>query len=138
MRPRNIWIDGALNRSTFKDFYAAFVDEKRHDPAIQGDLADSLLRLASLTAATDSRAKAIGLYKEAIDVYERLAERQPEERGRLRDLAGCHNNLANQFSDDNQYALAEKHHKRALEIRQRLAKVWLLRRLACAKQETQK
>ncbi|MCI0681462.1 MAG: protein kinase [Gemmataceae bacterium] len=91
------------------DFYEKFVDARKDEPNVEGELGRARYRLGKITADIESRDAAIALLKQAADTFEK------DEAAYRSDLADCYHHLGrlHRLSDD--LAKSEEMYQKALK-----------------------
>src|SRR5262249_32142630 len=103
-------------------FYEKLVAQRSGDPQVRAELAKAYTRLATLTAAIDDKAKAIGYYRQALTVWGELASESPTNPQFRARQADCHHQLAALYRETGRPGDAEKAHGSALRIREPLVR----------------
>src|SRR5262249_4746056 len=62
-----------------RDYYAGFVNESGNNPAVRAEYARGIFRLAKITAELDGGPKAIALFRQALGIFQELADRRPDD-----------------------------------------------------------
>jgi serine/threonine-protein kinase len=104
-----------------RDYYDQFVQERRGDPAVESELARALDRLARITGAIDSEAKAVGLEEEALRLFAHQAETHPGEQERS-DLASSEYQLGRLYRLTDQMNKVEEADGKAIADWDKLAR----------------
>jgi serine/threonine protein kinase len=107
---------------TARDFYDEFVKQRGDDPKAQAELAYALMRLAFITSAVDSKAKAVAFYQRALALHEKLAPAYAAKPQYHSTLAATHHSLGMLYRTMGKMSEADAALEKALEIRQRLAR----------------
>ena len=107
-------------------FFRQLRDQLQADHITQVDvlekLADASMDLAATTAEIGDVSDAIGVYSDAIPVWDRLAREMPGVASLRRNLALCYNNLGILLRDTGRLSESLDVQQKALDIRVRLAR----------------
>jgi serine/threonine-protein kinase len=99
-----------------RDFYGKFVEQRRDDPSVRGELGKSLFRLAQITGDIESPLKGIELNLQALAIFTPLAAERPEDAEVLSDQAGCHHHLGRLEREVDRFAAASQSYQSALAL----------------------
>jgi tetratricopeptide (TPR) repeat protein len=91
-----------------RGFYEQFVTERSDDPSVLADLGQAQARLALITATLESVPKGIGLWRQALGIFEKLAAAQPNNLKLAADVARTYYHLGVWNRKDKQRAAAEE------------------------------
>jgi tetratricopeptide (TPR) repeat protein len=91
-----------------RGFYEQFVTERSDDPSVLADLGQAQARLALITATLESVPKGIGLWRQALGIFEKLAAAQPANLKLAADVARTYYQLGVWNRKDKQRAAAEE------------------------------
>jgi tetratricopeptide (TPR) repeat protein len=103
-----------------RQYYVRFVNDRRDDRHVQGELGRALFRLGTLTWDIDSPVKAREYFQQALEIRERLAGENPADIELQADLAHTYNNLANCTTETWDFLNAVEIHRRGLAVSQAL------------------
>lgn len=90
------------------EFYEKFVEERKDDSNVKGELGRARYRLAKITADIESRDKAIALLRTAADTFEK------DEATYRADLAECYHHLGRLHRMNDELAKSEEFYQKAL------------------------
>jgi tetratricopeptide (TPR) repeat protein len=71
-------------------YYRGFAEQRRDDPALQAEVAETYYRIGVMTMVSGSRPDALAAFEEGIGRYERLARAAPDDDRYGAGLAACH------------------------------------------------
>ncbi len=83
----------ALRRQVLQDllgYYRDFLEQRRDDPALRAELAETCFRVGRLTQDLGARDDALAAYRQALPLYEELAQAEPGAVGPRHRAAVCH------------------------------------------------
>jgi serine/threonine protein kinase len=102
-------------------YYRQFIDQHRHDPDLEDDLAYAYSRYGELSEAIGSYDQAIEALREGIRRYERLTKDQSASEGLYGQAAYAYFHLGASLRTIGQLAEAENSLKHALEVSEKVA-----------------
>jgi serine/threonine-protein kinase len=106
--------------SQAKDFYEQFVRGRADDPALQAERARAYLRLAAITEETGDRPQAIAFAKQAVALFDSLAQADPSAAGPADSLAEALTALGRYSHGAGQHPAAQAALERAADVAGRL------------------
>jgi eukaryotic-like serine/threonine-protein kinase len=108
-------LDSALS------YYKRFINEHGDDPALQGELAATYIRVGNITSAIGSPDDAVATFDRAIEEYQRLVDRNPVNVDYQSGLALAFHWRGRVLAGTPDVAGAEAAYRQALPIYERLA-----------------
>ena len=97
-------------------YYKDFVDQHRNDPALRLELAETCLRIGSLTRDQGNKADALVVLRQALAYFERLPADQAVDRRIQMGLFRCLHHMALVESDLGDVESARREFQRGLRI----------------------
>jgi serine/threonine-protein kinase len=101
--------------------WQVFADRTEDDARSRAIRAEGQFRVARLRHELRQSKEAVAGYREALALYEKLAEEFPGVHVYRQHLAFAHHYLGAQLADQKQFAKAAEHDRKALAMRQKLA-----------------
>ena len=98
------------------DFYIYFLEQHRDKPAFRADIADVHYQLGLLASSLESLDSARVHFGDALELFERLSENEPESAPYKRKLSECYNSLGNLCQESGDLATAEINYLQASQI----------------------
>jgi serine/threonine-protein kinase len=103
-------------------FYNQFIRQRQGTPALQTDLTWAYIGLAKLTAETDSKPRAIPLYRRAIALLKRLVRQHPDAPEYQSDLGRAYRELGLLYAATGRLPAAKDSYEKAYDLQRRLAR----------------
>ncbi|HZZ79979.1 MAG TPA: protein kinase [Gemmataceae bacterium] len=103
-------------------YYKRFIGEQADDPALQGELAATYIRVGNITDAIGAPGEAVASFDKAIDLYTRLVDREPANVNYQSGLALAYHWRGRVLAGSPDLAGAEAAYRQALSIYERLAR----------------
>ena len=97
-------------------YYKDFLDQHQNDPTFRLALADSCLRLGTLTYESGDKTDALGLVRRALRDFEQLAQASPNDRAIHDKMVLCLNNIGLIQTVFGDHRSAEQTYQRGIEL----------------------
>ena len=97
-------------------YYQEFISQSDDESGFRAELAVTRYKIASITEQLGGRDEALAAYRQAQELFERLAEDPSESAEHQGDLALCHNNIGLLLRQEGKTAEAEAAFHRAIEL----------------------
>lgn len=98
------------------DHYRGFINRSERSEGLTENLALTLNKVASLTERVGTPAEALAAHDEARAAFEQLLKSDPYNDQWQSGLALCDNNIGLLFANNGNFAAADKHYKKAVEV----------------------